>query len=821
VERGRARGIDRASLAAARRYRTHERRLAARPAARCRRRDDDRRRGAAVGGGAGVVERGPRAAAAGGARAHRSRRRASRIEDRRARTAADARPRLGARLYRISRHAGASAPRARPAGDRAARRSDARRARRRRRHVHSFARRGAARHRCSRRRVESPRGVPPRGQSRAAVESDAPRTAHWPRRPHRSAPHRARHSPRRARHGRDGAADAAARASRRSAVRHWRARSLRRERRARRRRDHRPSPDAGPIDDRAAASLARDVMGRTRGRRTRGGRARRRAATAAARRRGQRAGASLVDPRETGTAPPPAGTSARALARARRRWKWTTSRIATGGARRRSRRRRDRGRDRPCLSRVACGRGALQRRARRGAAAAQRRDLFRRRSRRRGDRSTAALLRSATAARADDRGRGTHGAPCRVRSTRRRLASRGDARVPPARAPAGGGAVAMVPGVSGSLISGSFLESLTARTHVPPSLAAQIAAALRRGRASCGAASPTRALLQSGAEPIVRSLGFERSADVGERAPCIAATLAGDRAAVALLVAPFGVRLDPLWPVAVVEARRRRAEWALLYNGIALRLVDATRLHARRHLDFDLDLASASGGIAALALTIAASALGHGGAGSTRALVAASDAHGSAVCRSLRNGVLDASAGVLEALVAARRRRPPAMRDSFEQALTIVYRDSYSVEALRAAAEQPAGAPGLWDALRAMTRLAHAGCDAGDLRVTPFNGRLFAPSRTPLAERRDLDDEQAKRAVLALSTRAIRANGSRERITYRDLGVEQLGAVYETLLDYEPHVADGHVTLRPESGVRHATGTFYTPQPIAESLVRR
>ncbi|HZT78230.1 MAG TPA: N-6 DNA methylase [Vicinamibacterales bacterium] len=400
----------------------------------------------------------------------------------------------------------------------------------------------------------------------------------------------------------------------------------------------------------------------------------------------------------------------------------------------------------------------------------------------------------------------------------------------------------MVPGVSGSLISGSFLESLTARTHVPPSLAAQIAAALRRGRASCGAASPTRALLQSGAEPIVRSLGFERSADVGERAPCIAATLAGDRAAVALLVAPFGVRLDPLWPVAVVEARRRRAEWALLYNGIALRLVDATRLHARRHLDFDLDLASASGGIAALALTIAASALGHGGAGSTRALVAASDAHGSAVCRSLRNGVLDASAGVLEALVAARRRRPPAMRDSFEQALTIVYRllfllfaearalvplwhpvyrDSYSVEALRAAAEQPAGAPGLWDALRAMTRLAHAGCDAGDLRVTPFNGRLFAPSRTPLAERRDLDDEQAKRAVLALSTRAIRANGSRERITYRDLGVEQLGAVYETLLDYEPHVADGHVTLRPESGVRHATGTFYTPQPIAESLVRR
>src|SRR5207253_8641057 len=60
---------------------------------------------------------------------------------------------------------------------------------------------------------------------------------------------------------------------------------------------------------------------------------------------------------------------------------------------------------------------------------------------------------------------------------------------------------------------------------------------------------------------------------------------------------------------------------------------------------------------------------------------------------------------------------------------------------------------GLWDALRAIARLAHSGCRAGDLRVTPFNGRLFAPSRTPLADRRNLDDTLARRAVLAVSTR--------------------------------------------------------------------
>src|SRR5205823_12962015 len=117
-------------------------------------------------------------------------------------------------------------------------------------------------------------------------------------------------------------------------------------------------------------------------------------------------------------------------------------------------------------------------------------------------------------------------------------------------------------------------------------------------------------------------------------------------------------------------------------------------------------------------------------------------------------------------------------------------------DALRAAVERPHGARGLWDSLRAIARLAHAGCRAGDLRVTAFNGRLFAPGRTPLAERRNLDDEAARRAVLALSTRPASDRAGRERIAYRDLGVEQLGAVYETLLDYRPAVTSASPSTR-------------------------
>jgi len=84
--------------------------------------------------------------------------------------------------------------------------------------------------------------------------------------------------------------------------------------------------------------------------------------------------------------------------------------------------------------------------------------------------------------------------------------------------------------------------------------------------------------------------------------------------------------------------------------------------------------------------------------------------------------------------------------------------------------------------------------------VPPFNGRLFSPARAPIAESCAVDDEVARGALLALSTtKAIRTSPRRQRgvfhqrrvrIDYRDLGVEQLGAVYESVLDYEPAFAE-------------------------------
>jgi hypothetical protein len=245
---------------------------------------------------------------------------------------------------------------------------------------------------------------------------------------------------------------------------------------------------------------------------------------------------------------------------------------------------------------------------------------------------------------------------------------------------------------------------------------------------------------------------------------------------------------------------------------------------------------------------------GHNLSSPLATVVAASDAHGQHVCSSLRGGVHQAIERLLAALMEARRgRRPPPLEALYEQALTAVYRilflcfaearglvptwhpvyrDAYTMESLRATAEGANGPHGLWESFQAISRLAHQGCEAGDLRVTAFNGRLFAPARAPLLDGSVLPDGHVRDVVLALSTTTSRG-GTRERVSYGDLGVEELGAVYEGLLDYEPALdrspkqspgVDSNaavVLARSSVSRRKATGSFYTPRPITRFLVRQ
>ncbi len=417
----------------------------------------------------------------------------------------------------------------------------------------------------------------------------------------------------------------------------------------------------------------------------------------------------------------------------------------------------------------------------------------------------------------------------------------------------------MIPGVSGNLLSGRFLDALVddGTTPVDQSWARAYVRWWRACVQTLGPASAPRRVFDVAAHPLLRHLGFVVSqaapATPGSAAPAIAAVLEHGRSpAATLLCTAWGTPAATVWRQAIGTSLAAGLPWAVFINGTILTIVDATRPWARCALTIDLDAAAHDRRtLAALWHTARAEALlSVSGAdrsaelGMLRRHVNDSEAEGQAVCATLGTGVLDALSLLLQTFGAPlprRRRAPRAVNDRhlLDQSLTIVYRllflffaearrlvptwhevyrEAYGMDTLCRRVLADAAAPGTWATLQALSRLAHAGCDADDLQVTAFNGRLFAPARTPLGEHH-LPDHVAASAVMALGTMCHR--GGRERISFVDLGVEQLGAVYERVLDFEPVREGTRLVLRATSSERKTTGSFYTPRTVTDFLVRR
>lgn len=105
--------------------------------------------------------------------------------------------------------------------------------------------------------------------------------------------------------------------------------------------------------------------------------------------------------------------------------------------------------------------------------------------------------------------------------------------------------------------------------------------------------------------------------------------------------------------------------------------------------------------------------------------------------------------------------------------------------------------------------------DKGDPSVglPPYNGGLFNADATPLLASIALPDAVMAEAIDILSFE--QAGGRRRYINYRDLSVQQLGSIYERLLEFElTRDADGSVDVRPNIFARKNSGSYYTPDDL-------
>ena len=108
--------------------------------------------------------------------------------------------------------------------------------------------------------------------------------------------------------------------------------------------------------------------------------------------------------------------------------------------------------------------------------------------------------------------------------------------------------------------------------------------------------------------------------------------------------------------------------------------------------------------------------------------------------------------------------------------------------------------------------------DKGDASIglPPYNGGLFASAAAPLLETARLPDAAVAPIVYAMSHREAHF------VNYRDMSVQQLGSIYERLLEREPvRGADGNVAIRPNAYARKDSGSFYTPQELVDLIVDR
>ncbi|MDF5755556.1 hypothetical protein P3X83_23410 [Spongiactinospora sp. TRM90649] len=162
--------------------------------------------------------------------------------------------------------------------------------------------------------------------------------------------------------------------------------------------------------------------------------------------------------------------------------------------------------------------------------------------------------------------------------------------------------------------------------------------------------------------------------------------------------------------------------------------------------------------------------------------------------RQLHRGALTVMMRLVFLLYAEDQRLLPVDSD--------LYAGSYSVGGLFDALEEDRSRYGeavgdrrraAWPRLLALFGAVYGGCEHDDMRIPPYGGTLFDPDRFGWLTAVRITDRVVHQILSALLV-LVGESGAPERLSYKGLGVEQIGHVYEGLLEFscvrvtEPYV---------------------------------
>src|SRR5439155_20566675 len=155
------------------------------------------------------------------------------------------------------------------------------------------------------------------------------------------------------------------------------------------------------------------------------------------------------------------------------------------------------------------------------------------------------------------------------------------------------------------------------------------------------------------------------------------------------------------------------------------------------------------------------------------------------------------------------------------------YKDYYSTARLRRLAERRVGTQhsDLYQSLALVMRLLGSEEGCPNLGLFALNGFLFSDAAMPDLTNCQLTNQALLEAIRALAF--IRENNMQFPVDYLHLGSEELGSVYESLLELVPvvtigkdaRIGEGTFALQTVSGnERKTTCSYYTPTSLIDCL---
>jgi hypothetical protein len=166
--------------------------------------------------------------------------------------------------------------------------------------------------------------------------------------------------------------------------------------------------------------------------------------------------------------------------------------------------------------------------------------------------------------------------------------------------------------------------------------------------------------------------------------------------------------------------------------------------------------------------------------------------------------------------------------DETQRRVRDLYRRHYSLARFRLLAENrhrcDLKAHNLWPELRDTFAIFEREERGRPFGITPLDGELFDTRALEILHRAAISNQHLLAALHSLNGFEDRKANARIRINYRGLDVEELGSVYESLLDLHPYI-HGADTARPvfaysTATERKTTGSYYTRHDLVAELIR-